>query len=186
MPSASLTCAGGAGGGRPHRHRRACLWQAGTTDVDEDRDLGFVAALAFALIGCAANAAVSARERMTEFGLLRALGISSRQLFGLLGVEQGFVVMFFVTVIYSSVTAHDLAGSCENPARPWLTAGRPDRGLPTAVESGPRPALIGHSPSAERADRSPFRFEPPRQVQTAGWPGNRCIGAVPPPGDISP
>jgi hypothetical protein len=54
--------------------------------------LGFVAALAFAVIGCAANAAVSARERMTEFGLLRALGISSRQLFGLLGVEQGFLV----------------------------------------------------------------------------------------------
>jgi len=54
--------------------------------------LGFLAALAFAAIGFAVNAAVSARERLTEFGLMRALGISSRQIFGLLGVEQAFLV----------------------------------------------------------------------------------------------
>ncbi len=54
--------------------------------------LGFLAAFAFAAIGFAVNAAVSARERMTEFALMRALGISSRQVFGLLGVEQTFLV----------------------------------------------------------------------------------------------
>ncbi len=54
--------------------------------------LGFLAALAFAAIGFAVNAAVSARERLTEFGLMRALGISSRQIFGLLAVEQTFLV----------------------------------------------------------------------------------------------
>jgi hypothetical protein len=54
--------------------------------------LGFLAALALAAIGFAVNAAVSARERLTEFALMRALGISSRQVFGLLGVEQAFLV----------------------------------------------------------------------------------------------
>jgi hypothetical protein len=58
--------------------------------------LGFLAALALAAIGFAVNAAVSARERLTEFALMRALGISSRQVFGLLGVEQAFLVVLGV------------------------------------------------------------------------------------------
>jgi FtsX-like permease family len=55
--------------------------------------IGFGAALAFAAIGFAVNAAVSARERLTEFALLRALGVSSQQVFGLLGVEQAFLAV---------------------------------------------------------------------------------------------
>ena len=55
--------------------------------------IGFGAALAFAAIGFAVNAAVSARERLTEFALLRALGVSSRQVFGLLGIEQAFLAV---------------------------------------------------------------------------------------------
>ncbi|HKA69376.1 MAG TPA: FtsX-like permease family protein [Actinomycetes bacterium] len=55
--------------------------------------IGFGAALAFAAIGFTVNAAVSARERLTEFALLRALGVSSRQVFGLLGVEQAFLAV---------------------------------------------------------------------------------------------
>jgi hypothetical protein len=54
--------------------------------------LGFAAALAFSVIGFAVNAVVSARERRTEFAIMRALGVSSRQLFGLVAVEQAFLV----------------------------------------------------------------------------------------------
>jgi FtsX-like permease family len=54
--------------------------------------LGFGAALAFAVIGFAVNAAVSTRERLTEFAILRALGAAPRQVFGLVAVEQAFLV----------------------------------------------------------------------------------------------
>ncbi|WP_344832178.1 FtsX-like permease family protein [Actinocorallia longicatena] len=55
--------------------------------------LGFLAALAFAVIGFAINATVSARERTTEFAVLRALGASHRQVFGMLAVEQAVLVL---------------------------------------------------------------------------------------------
>jgi hypothetical protein len=55
--------------------------------------LGFIAALAFAVIGFVINATVSARERITEFAILRALGAGPRQIFGLLSVEQTFLVL---------------------------------------------------------------------------------------------
>ncbi|GAA0400659.1 hypothetical protein Acor_39410 [Acrocarpospora corrugata] len=54
--------------------------------------LGFGAALVFAVLGFMVNAAVAARERMAEFVLLRALGVSFRQVFGLLAVEQAFII----------------------------------------------------------------------------------------------
>ncbi|MEU7861737.1 FtsX-like permease family protein [Nonomuraea sp. NPDC049141] len=54
--------------------------------------LGFVAALAFAVLGFLVNASVAARERMAEFTILRALGVSSRQVFGMLAIEQAFVI----------------------------------------------------------------------------------------------
>ena len=42
--------------------------------------IGFVAAALFAVVGFIVSAAVSARERIAEFALLRALGLSSGQL----------------------------------------------------------------------------------------------------------
>ncbi|MFC4584670.1 ABC transporter permease [Sphaerisporangium corydalis] len=54
--------------------------------------LGFVAALIFALLGFLVNAAVAARERISEFAILRALGVSFRQIFGMLAVEQAFLI----------------------------------------------------------------------------------------------
>ena len=54
--------------------------------------IGFAAALVFALIGFAVNTAVSARERLTEFAILRALGVDARQVFGLIAIEQTFLV----------------------------------------------------------------------------------------------
>ncbi|MEV4564172.1 ABC transporter permease [Nonomuraea sp. NPDC049419] len=54
--------------------------------------LGFLAALVFAALGFLVNAAVAARERLAEFAILRALGVSPRQVFGMLAMEQAFVV----------------------------------------------------------------------------------------------
>ncbi|MEU8266493.1 ABC transporter permease [Sphaerisporangium sp. NPDC049002] len=54
--------------------------------------LGFAAALIFAVLGFLVNAAVAARERVSEFAILRALGVGFRQIFGLLAVEQAFLI----------------------------------------------------------------------------------------------
>ena len=50
--------------------------------------IGVAAAGAFAIVGFIVSAAVSARERVTEFALLRALGLSSGQLSGWLSLEN--------------------------------------------------------------------------------------------------
>jgi hypothetical protein len=50
--------------------------------------IGFIAAAVFAVLGFVVNAAVSARERMTEFALLRAVGLSSGQLSAWLSLES--------------------------------------------------------------------------------------------------
>ena len=58
--------------------------------------LGFVVAALFAVIGLAVSAAVSARQRRTEFALLRALGLSPGQLSGWLWLENASVVVVAV------------------------------------------------------------------------------------------
>ncbi|HEX6128101.1 MAG TPA: FtsX-like permease family protein [Candidatus Limnocylindria bacterium] len=55
--------------------------------------LGFVVAGLFAVIGLTVSAAVSARQRRTEFALLRALGLSAGQLSGWLWLENAGVVV---------------------------------------------------------------------------------------------
>jgi hypothetical protein len=78
--------------------------------------IGFIAAALFAIVGFIVSAAVSARERLTEFALLQALGLSSRQLSvwlslenaglaavslavgSLLGLAMAWVVLPFITV----------------------------------------------------------------------------------------
>jgi hypothetical protein len=55
--------------------------------------LGFVSAALFATIGFVVSAAVSARERLTEFALLRALGLSPGQLSTWLSLENGILVL---------------------------------------------------------------------------------------------
>jgi hypothetical protein len=55
--------------------------------------LGFVVAGLFAVIGLTVSAAVSARQRRTEFALLRALGLSSGQLSGWLWLENAGIVV---------------------------------------------------------------------------------------------
>ena len=54
--------------------------------------LGVAAAAAFAGIGFAVSTSVAARERLTEFAVLRALGLSPRQLAGWLSLENVILV----------------------------------------------------------------------------------------------
>ncbi|MCO5176807.1 MAG: FtsX-like permease family protein [Thermomicrobiales bacterium] len=58
--------------------------------------VGFVAAALFASVGFIVSSAVSAHERLTEFALLRALGLSPRQLSGWLSLENGLLVAMSV------------------------------------------------------------------------------------------
>ncbi|MFW6075188.1 MAG: FtsX-like permease family protein, partial [Chloroflexota bacterium] len=55
--------------------------------------LGFVAAAIFASVGFVVSATVSVRERLGEFALLRAVGLSPRQLAGWLSLEHGILVL---------------------------------------------------------------------------------------------
>jgi hypothetical protein len=55
--------------------------------------IGFVATGLFALVGLTVSAAVSARQRRTEFALLRALGLSGSQLSGSLWLENSSIVL---------------------------------------------------------------------------------------------
>lgn len=60
--------------------------------------VGFAAAAVFSIVGFAVTATVSARERLVEFALIRALGMSRTQLGGWLGLEQGALVMVSLTL----------------------------------------------------------------------------------------
>jgi predicted lysophospholipase L1 biosynthesis ABC-type transport system permease subunit len=55
--------------------------------------LGFVATGVFSLVALVVSASVSARERRTEFALLRALGLSAGQLSRWLWLENGSLVL---------------------------------------------------------------------------------------------
>lgn len=99
--------------------------------------IGVAAAAAFAIVGFIVCAAVSARERVTEFALLRALGLSSGQLSGWLSLENAtlavisllagtalgllvaWVALPFVTVTRSAATAFPPV----EVAVPWTTIG---------------------------------------------------------------
>jgi hypothetical protein len=54
---------------------------------------GFASAIVFAVIGFVLSTLASARERTTEFALLRAIGLAPRQLLGWLGVENGYLTV---------------------------------------------------------------------------------------------
>jgi predicted lysophospholipase L1 biosynthesis ABC-type transport system permease subunit len=56
--------------------------------------LGSIAALLFAAIGFLVSASVSTSERLGEFALLRALGLSPRQLAGWVSAESAFLLAF--------------------------------------------------------------------------------------------
>lgn len=107
--------------------------------------LGFVVAALFAVIGLAVSAAVSARQRRTEFALLRALGLSPGQLSGWLWLENASVVVVAVLagtglglaigwVVLPFVTVSATGGAPFPPVIvdvPW-----PSVGVLTAVTAG--------------------------------------------------
>ena len=55
--------------------------------------LGAMAAVAFASIGFVVSATVSARERLSEFALLQAIGLSHRQLSAWVSMENAFLLV---------------------------------------------------------------------------------------------
>jgi hypothetical protein len=69
--------------------------------------LGFFAATVFAAVGFAVSAVVSARERITEFALLRAVGLSPRQLAAWLFMEHGVLVL--ISLIFGATIGLGLA-----------------------------------------------------------------------------
>lgn len=69
--------------------------------------IGFVAALIFAGVGFVVSAVVSARERMTEFALLRALGLSPRQLLRWMTMENS--VLLGISLIFGTLLGLALA-----------------------------------------------------------------------------
>lgn len=60
--------------------------------------IGAIAAALFALVGLAVAASVSARQRQNEFALMRALGLSRRQLSGWLWLENGSLAVVSVLI----------------------------------------------------------------------------------------
>jgi hypothetical protein len=56
--------------------------------------MGLVAASVLAAIGFVVNSTVTTRERLGQFAVLRAVGLSSRQLVAWIGIETGMVVVF--------------------------------------------------------------------------------------------
>jgi ABC-type antimicrobial peptide transport system permease subunit len=99
--------------------------------------VGFVAAAVFAAVGFAVSATVSARERLVEFALLRALGLSPRQLGTWLLLEQG------VLVIVSLALGTLLGALLTSTILPLVTLtqdGRP--AVPGVIVQYPWPAII--------------------------------------------
>ncbi len=60
--------------------------------------VGFVIAVAFAVVSFAASATASTRSRMLEFAVLRALGLRTRQLSGSIGLESALAVVLSLLV----------------------------------------------------------------------------------------
>ncbi len=97
--------------------------------------LGFVAAVILAGVGFAVSLAVSARQRLGEFSLMRAVGLSTKQLIGWLSVESAALVVFgllfgtLVGLVLSSLALPLIAVTQEGlraapgviAAYPWLT-----------------------------------------------------------------
>ncbi|HET8628819.1 MAG TPA: FtsX-like permease family protein [Thermomicrobiales bacterium] len=109
--------------------------------------LGFVAAAVVAVLGFAVNAAASARERLAEFALLRAIGLHPRQLVAWLSLEQGLTVALSLlggallglalTRLVLPLIALTQAGTAATPpvrvVVPWPTVGLLTGGLLVAL-----------------------------------------------------
>jgi hypothetical protein len=92
--------------------------------------LGSFGALAFAVLGMFSTAMVSVRERLAELALLRAVGLSARQLHLWLSIEQAFLLGVGL-----------IAGVGLGLVLAWLTLPFAVQG-PTGAAAVPSPALV--------------------------------------------
>ena len=92
--------------------------------------LGSFGALAFAVLGMFSTAMVSVRERLAELALLRAVGLSARQLHLWLSIEQAFLLGVGL-----------VAGVGLGLVLAWLTLPFAVQGL-TGAAAVPSPALV--------------------------------------------
>jgi hypothetical protein len=100
--------------------------------------VGFVAAAVFAAVGFAVSATVSARERLVEFALMRALGLSPRQLGVWLLLEQG------VLVLLSLALGTALGALLTSTILPLVTLTQDGRtAVPEVIVQYPWPAIAG-------------------------------------------
>jgi hypothetical protein len=97
--------------------------------------LGFVVAAAFAALGFALAAAISARQRLGEFAVLRSLGVSARELAAVVLVENGLLIALSLAAgtglglgvawLVLPFLSLDAAGAAAVPpvvvSVPWLT-----------------------------------------------------------------
>ncbi len=106
--------------------------------------LGSIAALLFAAIGFVVAATVSTRERLGEFALLRALGLSSRQLSLWLSLEHAFLLVVGVT---GGVALGVLLAQVVLPVTTLTASGAPAVPAPVVIVPGaalaPIPILAG-------------------------------------------
>lgn len=99
--------------------------------------IGFVAAAVFAGVGFAVSATVSAREREKEFAMLRALGLSPRQLFRWIALENGGLLL--VSLLLGSGVGW-LLGSLTIPVISISQDGTP--AVPEVLVSHPWSAIL--------------------------------------------
>ena len=125
--------------------------------------IGVVAAGLFAVVGFVVSAAVSARERVTEFALLRALGLSSGQLSGWLSLENA-------TLAAISLVAGTGAGPGGRVGRPAVRDRHAARGH--AIPAGGGGRALGDDRGA-RGDR----HRGARRWRWSSWPGC-CAGSA--------
>lgn len=100
--------------------------------------IGFVAAVVFAVVGFAVSATVSARDRLVEFALLRALGLSRRQMARWLVIEQGGLVV--VSLLLGTVVGVVLTASML-PAITLTSDGQP--AVPDVIVDYPWGSILG-------------------------------------------
>ena len=102
--------------------------------------LGSLTAAAFAVIALLVSALVSAREQLGELALMRALGVSRRQVIGLIAIEHGFLIALGVV---AGTALGMLIGLLVLPHAPLNRAGEPVVPSPAIVVPWELLGLLG-------------------------------------------
>ena len=157
--------------------------------------LGALAALAFASIGFLVSAVVTSSERITEFAILRALGLSGRELstwvtlenafllvFGLVaGTVLGIVLSWLVLPFATLTETGEAAIPTPEIVVPWAAMaplyarGRPPVRSSRSRSSAARSGRPGSAPCCDRGRSSGRRSASPSAASaTAARPSSGC------------